>query len=896
MSDKNLPVQEYLPFVCQSLRENGTLVLTAATGSGKTTMVPVAVSSELVKDKGVTYVLQPRRLACIWVCRYLAEKLGEKPGESIGYHVRYDRKESSRTRILFLTEGMFVRRLLSDPSLEKVACIIHDEFHERNLYGDLSFALTRKILNENRGRGFFHLIMSATIESDEIARKLSTTALSIPGRTFGVDLKYLPARPKESLSEHLLRSLEVLQNTTEYGQYLDGNILIFLRGVYEIQAAKSFLTSRFKGFKKYPKEIVGMWSDMSTKAQGEILSVGSKKQFVILSTNVAETSLTIPGVRVVIDAGLENRSAFSSWNGMASLERTQISKASAEQRKGRAGRTSNGLCLRLYSEADYARMEAQTPSQVSRSDLASFLIQTRSAIRGDQDLFALDWLENPNRKNFDQAAQLLEDLGALGPGLSATQESTRFAASPFHPRITAVLNAAERLGIKELALVGCAIIEEKGVLGASTKISFASLCDLRLQILLLLSHWGSSDALGFFEVITPKSSKTQDHPERLIPLLDRSSVGRVERSLDAQLKRGTYRQQSFQKRVLQGFEKNDLLTEALFSGFYDCLARVMPKSEKLLERKEDFLGENQKVLYSFCLGRGGMLSSVSTQTRSEYIIVLSGIDRPGKRQFGATCEISMATTIPVEFLLMQHKHRLYQEETLAEELTVKKKKVTQTSKVVKFGSIVLSQEVCGIEKTREFSKLQTEQKIQELKKSFPEPFMDASKFESFSVRLAFATKSGDCSNLFPLEGEELELMLAEVLDVCPTKEALSGQEIIAWYKNLVSYDDWKNFEKFFPEVIVLPNGRRLAIDYTNPRGPTIASKLQDFFCCQDHPSIANGKTPLVVELLAPSRRPIQVTSDIIRFWQGSYEQVRKEMKQRYPKHDWPPVDQLKDFL
>jgi len=726
-----LPIDELLPQITAELRKSKWIVIEAPPGAGKTTRVPPALL-----EFGEVLVLEPRRIAARMAARRVASELGESVGETVGYQVRFEDVSGPRTRIRFVTEGVLTRRLLSDPALRGVSTVILDEFHERHLDSDLALALVKRL-------DVRIVVMSATLDAAPIAKFLDgCPVVRSDGKLHELRIEYTPhspAPPEEQVASALDRLMK---------ERLDGDVLVFLPGAAEIRRAA-------RAVERFGLLTVPLHGDLTPAEQDRAVAPAAQRK-VILSTNVAESSITIEGVSAVIDSGLARIAVDSPWTGLPSLNVQRISQASATQRAGRAGRTRPGRVIRLYTAEDFHRRPAADPPEILRRELSQIVLQLRA-----MKIESLEWLTRPPEAAIEAANTLLDRLEA----------TEQMAALPLPPRLAKLVAEAARRGVPAR---GCAIT---AVLSAGER--------------------GSSDLLTLAE------SEWQPQTRRIFDQLRRSFPGR-DRGTDA-----------------------DAL-QAVLAAFPDRVARHRRDGELLLSS-------------------GG--SARFSDCRHEFLLA---IDIEERRERGLPL-VRLAAPIEPEWLLDRAVERSELQWNRAAE------RVEQV--------VVLVYDQLVIEETRrpapagpETEKLLAEKALE----ADIGRFIDRDELAQLRARAAFAGITIDEKRA-----------LAEL---CRGKSAL--REITGLAGALRP----PRIDQFAPERLTV-NGRQVKVHYEAGKPPWIESRLQDFFGLRETPRV--GSTPVVVHLLAPNRRPVQITSDLAGFWERLYPQVRRELARRYPKHKWP---------
>jgi ATP-dependent helicase HrpB len=743
-----LPIDSLLPRI---LEKPGNLVIEAPPGAGKTTRVPPAL---LARERGEIVVLEPRRLAARLAARRVASELGERLGETVGYQVRFEDVSGPRTRLRFLTEGVLTRRLLSDPTLAGVGTVILDEFHERHLESDLALALLRRL--QSRRRDLRLIAMSATLDAAPVAKYLGgCPVLRSEGKLYDLTIEYTPHSPAP-LEEQVAAALERI---TQRG--VTGDVLVFLPGAAEIRhAARTVepLAARL-GLLVLP-----LHGDLSPVEQDRAVAPASRSK-VILSTNVAESSVTIEGVTAVIDSGLARVAADSPWTGLPSVEVRRISQASATQRAGRAGRTAPGRVIRLYSAEDFHRRPAADIPEILRRELSQVVLQLRS-----MSVAELEWLDEPPEAAFAAANALLDRLGV----------TPEMADLPLPPRLAKLVLEAKRRGVPEK---GCAVA---AVLSAGER--------------------GNPDLLALTE------SDWQPQTRRVFDQLRKHVLGRdVRNAGDA------------------------AILQSILAAFPDRVAR-----HRRARSNDDEL----------LLSGGG--SARFPNCRWEFLVA---VDIEERREHGVPL-VRLAAPIEAEWLLERATERI----TLEWNRTAER--VEQVTALV-YDQLVIEETRAPAAPGEEVSRLLAQKALE----SGVGRFADPDAVEQLRSRAAFGGIKID-----------VEAALTALCEGRTSFTQLEAADILSAMRPA-------RMSQAAPERIRLPGGREVKVNYQPGKPPWIESRLQDFFGMRDTPRI--GGAPVVVHLLAPNHRPVQVTSDLAGFWERLYPQVRKELARRYPKHKWP---------
>jgi ATP-dependent helicase HrpB len=741
-----LPIDALLPH----LPASRNLVIEAPPGAGKTTRIPPAL---LGRARGEVLVLEPRRLAARLAARRVASELGERLGETIGYQVRFEDVSGPRTRLRFVTEGVLTRRLLSDPTLTGIDTVILDEFHERHLDTDLALALLRR-LQQTARLDLRMIVMSATLDAAPVARYLGDCpVLRSEGKLYELAIEYTPHSPA-SLEEQVAAALERLATSPARK---GGDVLVFLPGAAEIRrTARAIepLASRL-GLLVLP-----LHGDLSPAEQDRAVAPADQTK-VILSTNVAESSVTIEGVTAVIDSGLARVAADSPWTGLPSVEVRRISQASATQRAGRAGRMAPGRVIRLYSAEDFHRRPAADVPEILRRELSQLVLQLRG-----MEITELQWLDRPPEASFAAANALLDRLGV----------TRGMAELPLPPRLAKLVLEAKRLGVPEK---GCAVA---AVLSAGER----ETSDL---LALAESNW------------QPQTRRVFDQLRKRIPGRDVPHQG------DA------------------------AILQSILAAFPDRVARHRRDGELLLSG-------GGSARFPGC--RWDFLVAVDIEERREHGMPL----------------VRLAAPIEPEWLLERATERISLEWNRAAE------RVEQVTALV-YDQLVIEETRAPAAPNEEASALLAQKALE----AGVDRFADPDAVEQLRSRAAFGGIRIDAE--------------AALVALCQGRISFAQVEAA----DVLAAIRPGRIHQAAPDRMRLPGGREVKVHYEPGKPPWIESRLQDFFGMRDTPRI--GSTPVVVHLLAPNHRPVQVTSDLAGFWERLYPQVRRELSRRYPKHKWP---------
>jgi ATP-dependent helicase HrpB len=803
--DTPLPIDAALDDLSRALAENNAAVLVAPPGAGKTTRVPLALLDESWIGSRKIIVLEPRRIAARASAERMAKTLGERVGDTVGYRVRFGSKVSRTTRIEVVTEGIFSRQILDDPELTGIAAVLFDEFHERSLDADLGLALARDAQTGLR-EDLRILVMSATLDGARVAKLLGDAkVVGSEGRAFPVETRYLGRKPDAPLERQMADAIAMALRADA------GSVLAFLPGAAEIRRTQNFLSERIHDD---TIEIVPLFGALDAAVQDRAIQPAPKGQRkVVLATSIAETSLTIEGVRIVVDSGVARVPRYEPDIGLTRLETVRASRAAVDQRRGRAGRTEPGVCYRLWDEPQTASLAAYTQPEILSADLSSLVLDL--AQWGISDPATLAFLDSPPAPALNEARSLLRELGALDGDGRITAEGKSLRALALPPRLARMIVDSHRLGAGLQAAHIAAVLTERGLGGDSVDL------DARL-----------------------------DQFRR-----DRSQRAASARSLSERW--------ASQVAAAEGAPSSD---DAPSTGV--MLAFAFP------DRVARNRGNGSFVLAN---GRGAAVDQASALARAPTIAVaeLTGTAASGRILLAAPIaqaelemrfadQIKNADEITFDrnaMALRARRKRTLHAITLSEApLTLSPS--AETARVLADGLIAV-----GLDKLPWSKPLkQWRDRVMFLRKAEGEPWPDLSDRALAAQREAWlAPALFDKTSLKELSAGDLS-------------DALMGQ--LPWELRA-------RLEREAPTHFEAPTGTMLPIDYEAEQGPTIAVRLQELFGLTTHPSVAKGAVPLVLELLSPAHRPVQVTRDLPGFWRGSYAAVRSDLRGRYPRHPWP---------
>ncbi len=854
-----LPVDSVLPELIDSLSSQRTAVLKAPTGSGKTTRVPPALLEAGAAGRGRVVVLEPRRLAARAAAQRIAEERGWKLGGRVGYHVRLDRRAGPDTRLLIITEGILVRLLQGDPFLEDVGLVVFDEFHERSLQADLALGMAERVRREVRD-DLGIVLMSATLDPEAAARYLTTGADPCPvietgSRLHPVAVRYgerpLPRHPR-GLSEAAAGGVRRLLPETA------GDLLVFLPGVGEIARTEERLRGLADGA---GLDLVRLHGSLPLGEQNAALRTGRRRK-VVLATNVAESSVTVEGITAVVDTGLARQMRHDPASGLNRLELVRISKASADQRAGRAGRERSGTCLRLWPELEQAALADEDPPEVLRVELSGAVLELLSW--GETDLDAFPWFDRPPAEALDSARELLGRLGALdGHGLTVLGRS--MARLPVHPRLARLLVAGHRLGHPRDAALAAALLSERppfrGRTDATPRATRSDLLD-RLEALEELERTGREPWSRAFEHL----GRLNRRAARFVLQVRDRLVGLVSDELKAEP-------------ADRAADANEALLRAVFAAHPDRLVRRRAP------------GSRQGVMVG---GRGVVLGRESGVLEPELFVALDlDAGRPGVH---AEALVRMASAVEPEWL---------PEGSVVTATQVRfdpdRERVT-ARRVTRFEDLVLDAPEVPVEDDAETARVLAEAALRDPDAALG---LDRPAVAGFLERVRFLRHhrpelelpeilssegpSGESSEKSSESGGPVTLQsLLPVLAAGKRSFAqLRRAPLLDVLKGALSYEQLAALDREAPERIRVPSGSRVRLRYQGDEPPILPVRIQEMFGLRQTPKVAGGRVPVLLHLLAPNMRPQQVTDDLEGFWQRTYPEVRKELAGRYPKHAWP---------
>jgi ATP-dependent helicase HrpB len=845
-----LPIDAHIPGILESLTSR-SLVVVSPPGSGKTTRLPAAVldAGLLARESPRVLVLQPRRIAARAAAARVAVERGWELGGPVGYQVRFERRVSRATRLQFITEGILTRLLLADPFLEGIGAVVLDEFHERNLHTDLALALLREVRQDVRP-DLILVVMSATLDAEPVARFLGDCPIiRVDGRSHPVSIEYRPTdRPAgaESLAPVVQQWLDRPDST--------GHLLVFLPGMAEIRRAAVRLGPSAE---RAGAEVLSLHGSLTSDEQDRALRPSPRRK-IILSTNVAETSLTIDGVDTVIDSGLVRSVRFDPERGIDRWYLGRISRASAEQRAGRAGRTGPGRCVRLWSRRDERGMAVFEEPEVHRVDLSGTVLALHSWGISDPTVFG--WFEAPSADRLASAERLLNLLEAVeGEPPRITALGRRMLDLPVHPRLARlILEADDRGRLREGAAVA-ALLSEKEIRvreSASIKPASNSLHGASADSDLLVRL----DELAEAEVARFSSSLRS----RGIDPAAARQAARLRDDLVRNVRRGgrSGQRPASEERL----DDEDVLLKALLVAYPD----------RLVKRRGN---EGTGVMVG---GRGVRLAPGSVVRDADLFLALSA--REDRRSDRRVTDVDLASAVRREWLEELHTRLLRRERVSRYDET--RNRVITTSQYW-FLDLLIREDLVPGGGDVEASRLLAEA----LKPDVTGFFRDNPRVAAWLARVEFLRQAMPEWDWPVFDESVFAGILDEVCQGKTTVDEVRRADLLAFLQGRLDARQARELREGAPESITLPSGRRVGLTYEPERPPILAARLQELLGWTETPRLARGRVRILLHILGPNFRPVQITDDLRSFWTTTYQQVRKDLRGRYPKHAWP-VDPL----
>jgi ATP-dependent helicase HrpB len=848
MRTADLPIFEVEQRLLETLVSQKRLVLTAPTGSGKSTQVPQMLLDGGLLGNGQVTVLQPRRLPTRMLAKWVAQARSVKLGGEVGYQMRLDNVTSTATRICYLTEGVLLRRMLADPSLKDISAIVFDEFHERHLYGDITLARALEI-QESARPDLMIVVMSATLDIAQVKmveKYLQPCALlSSEGRVHPVAIEYLSAPAGNTPIWDL--AVKELQRLVR--QDLQGDALIFMPGAYEIsrtvQAARDALGKEFVVFPLH--------GELPPDDQDAALARYDRRKIVV-ATNVAETSLTIDGVRLVIDSGLARISRYDPHRGINTLLIEKISRAAADQRAGRAGRTAPGRCLRLWTRHEQNARPPQELSEVKRLDLSEVILTLKAS--DVNDVRAFRWLEAPDPRAVERAEMLLRDLEAIDDTTGAiTALGRRMLAFPVHPRYARMLLAAQDYGcVRPVALIA-ALTQGRDLFGrrqsAQANDARDDLFDNETEsdFFVLMRAWRYAERNGY-QVDRCRRVGVNAQAARQVGLLFEQFL-RIAEAEGLDIREQPFTADAVRRCVLVGF--SDQVAKRLDGGSQRC---------------------------ELVHGRPGTLARESVVKAPLFVVSeVREVESGGGRERALNVVLNLATAIQGEWLRELFPKNFQEVRAVAYDPTLRRVVARHEAR---FRDLVLEEKISDDPPAEEAAGILAREVaagrcvLENWDESVEQWILRVNRLREWMPELGL-----------PLIGEQARAGMIEL--ICHgafSCSAIKNRPVLPVVKSWLSRQQQAWIEEYTPERIQLPKGRNVKVVYSKDAAPTIAARIQDLYGIKDALRIANHRVAVRIQVLAPSNRPVQVTENLAVFWRETYPKLKQQLQRRYPKHEW----------
>jgi ATP-dependent helicase HrpB len=823
-----LPIDPVLPEFLAALRSHPSVVLRAPTGAGKTTRVPPAILDADLAEKGRILLLEPRRLAARAAARRMAAERGGRLGDQVGYQVRFDRQCGPQTRILVVTPGILIRLLHDDPYLESTRVVLFDEFHERGLESDLALGMVRLVQQTVRPE-LRIVVMSATLAVEAVSEYLGgCPIIRSEGRLYPVEIVHEPR------SERQPWPLAVAGAVSRTLDRTPGDLLVFLPGLQEIRQTARHLEA-LAGERDLA--VLPLHGELPAKQQDAALLPQPRRK-VVLATNVAETSVTVEGVTAVVDSGLARMLVFDPHVGLDRLQLSPISRASAEQRAGRAGRTQPGVCVRLWSAGAHRGRPEQTEPEIRRVDLAGAVLQLLCL--GEADVLHFPWLEPPREATVLQALILLRRLGAL-EDRGVTPLGRAMARLPVHPRLARLLLEGQRLGRPERVALAAALLAERD--------PFIRSLD-RAPSAAAPRHATPSDVLDRVEAL--EEHEDTGRTAAALGALNRGAARFILRARDQLLR--SLRHSHPASRELS---EDEVVLRSLLAAFPDRVARRRGA------------GDRRGVMVG---GRGVCLAPSSGVLETEFFLCID-VDAGQKETLVRQASAIERDWLPADQLSTSVEVAF---DPATERVTARR--------CVRFADLVLEETAVTLPDDEQAARVLAAAAGEQLERVLPSEDSPAGLYRT-RVRCLRAWMPE--LQLPALDEVELRELLAWLCSGCRSFADLRKVDWLQAFQGRLSHTQRQVVEREAPERLLVPSGSRIALRYEEGRPPILAVRIQEVFGLTQTPRLAGGRVPVLLHLLAPNHRPQQVTDDLASFWSNTYPQVRKDLRARYPRHAWP---------
>jgi ATP-dependent RNA helicase HrpB len=846
MVPHELPIYELEGAVVASLRAAGRLIVQAPTGSGKSTQIPQILLRAGFLDAGQVVVLQPRRLAARMLARRVAEEVGCPLGEAVGYQIRLESRVSERTRIRFVTEGILLRQMTFDAQLRGISAVVFDEFHERHLYGDISLANALRIQRTSRP-DLKIIVMSATLDAGALRTYLAPCEVLVSqGRMFPVRIEYL-SKPVNFEADPpwdvAARECERTASSTS------GDMLVFMPGAYEIgrtiQAIQGMRSLR--EFAALP-----LHGELPPEAQDRAVSRAEGRK-IIVSTNVAETSLTIDGVTAVIDCGLARTARFDPARGINTLLVEKISMASADQRAGRAGRTAPGVCVRLWAERENAQRPAHELPEVKRLDLSEVVLTLKAS--GIVDLAAFGWFERPDPRGLEKAESLLADLGALdGPGGAITEMGRRMLRFPVHPRYARMFLAAQERGCVRSVAMMAALTQGRNFLlrGVDRRVDEAREETLgeehESDFFLLMRAWRFADRSGYSMDACRRLGIHAQAARQVGPLFEQFIEIAAAEGLDAS------------ERRVDGRE----VCKCVLAGFPDHLARRLDAAT---------------LRCDLIHGRRGMLARESAMGKAA-LLVAAEITEIGGRGGEVSVILNIATAVDEAWLKELFPGELKEEREVTYDAAAKR---VVARRERRFRDLVLESKSSSDDVPPDAAAALLAREV-----AAGRVTIDAwdESVEQWITRVNRLAEWFPEYEVNPVAPADRLTLLEQVCYGEISARGVKGKEVMPVLKDWLTAEQLAAMEEAVPERLTMANGRRSRLTYAAEGPPVLSARIQELYGIEGRFTLGRGRVPVKIEVLAPNQRPLQVTDDLTNFWREIYPKIKPELSRRYPRHEW----------
>ena len=845
MRPLDLPIGE----IDQRLRElfatQKRLILTAPTGSGKSTQVPQMLLDGGLLGNGQVTVLQPRRLATRMLASWVAQSRGVKLGGEVGYRMRLDHMASAATRICYVTEGVLLRQILADPTLNGVNALIFDEFHERHLYGDITLARALQI-QESFRPDLIIIVMSATLDVGLVEKYLQPCAvLASQGRTYPVAVEYLPA----SSDTAPIWDLAVRHTQRLVDEERAGDVLIFMPGAFEIsrtvQAARDKLGAQFL--------IFPLHGELPTGDQDAAVTRYERRK-VVVASNVAETSLTIDGVRLVVDSGLARIPRFDPYRGINTLLIEKISRAAADQRAGRAGRTAPGRCLRLWTAHDHESRAFQQLAEVKRLDLAEVILTLKAS--GVIDVKRFRWLEAPETRALERAETLLMDLGAIDSATGAiTDLGRRMLAFPVHPRYARMLLAAKEFGcVRPVALIAALtqgrdlLVRQPGRQDDGRREIFGD--QSQSDFFILMRAWRYAEGNDFHPERCRRAGINAQAARQVGPLFEVFLRIAREEGLDTS-----------EKPI-----DDAAVQRCILSGFSDQLARRL---------------NDKSLRCDLVHGRRGVLAHESVVHDAPLFVVsdVREVESGGGRERNLNVVLNLATAVKEEWLREMFRRDFQEVRTVTFDPALRRV-VARVER--RFRDLLIEESVTENPPLDEAAALLAREVI--AGRCVLENWNDS--VEQWILRVHCLRAWMPDLELPAINAEDRINIIEHICHGAVSYGQIRDRPVLPVAKAWLSHQQQKWVDDYAPERIHLPRGRSAKVVYSADGPPTISARIQDLYDIKDGIWLANRRVPVRIQVLAPSNRPVQVTDNLSVFWRETYPKLKQQLQRRYPKHEW----------